>query len=401
MAEATIEVPPFVIMELSGQRRTVKLVGRGLPYRPLSFEGEQRVKVTFPAGNPNGFGTVMGPTEGETEINGAWKDKYLFVREGEVAPIRLITSRSTTSEYDAGIAAGDAQANDVSSAFDAVRLFDSIRQSGQVVLVAWGYFSRRGYLKKFTHKWTTVHDCEWSATFVWTAQGEVRESVDFGPPAGLGDTGGGLRDLLNQMSRALTAPQRLLEGPASQIRNTMNRLSAQSYELDETLAGLRDTIDPGTLVNQARSAIGAFGTSAENIRDLAESSGSANLFRDLQAQSRRTQANQSTDEAALDAIDPAAFFQAELYTRETIDDARRLRDESTARARALEAGPEATLGVYYAREGDDLRDVSTRYYGSPDQWRTLLLHNNLISFDLYPGQPIVIPRINGERPEGE
>lgn len=399
MAEATIEVPPFIVAELSGRRRTVKLVGRGLPYRPLSFEGEQRVKVTFPAGNPFGFGTVMGPTEGETEISGAWKDKYLLVREGEVPPIRLIEDNRTAAQRNSS--RGDNQADNstgVSSAFDAVRLFDSIRQSGQVVLVSWGNLSRRGYLKKFTHKWNNIHDCEWSATFVWTAQGEITQSTDFGPPAGLGAAGGNLRDLLNRMSRVLTAPQRLLEGPASQARNALNRLSSISYEIDETLAGLRDTADPANFVNQIRSTLGAFASSGENIRDLAESSGSANLFRELQGRSLRTQANQ---DAALDAIDPGAYFQAELYTRETISDAQRLRDAATAQARALETGPEATLGIYYAREGDDLRDVARLYYDDPNQWRALLLHNNLINFELYPGQPIVVPRLNGQRPDGE
>jgi hypothetical protein len=33
------------------------------------------------------------------------------------------------------------------------------------------------------------------------------------------------------------------------------------------------------------------------------------------------------------------------------------------------------------------------YYGSPDNWRELMLYNGLDNFELYPGQNIAIPRL--------
>ena len=38
-------VPPFVVKELTGKRRTVRLTGRALPYRPFTLEGEQHGPV--------------------------------------------------------------------------------------------------------------------------------------------------------------------------------------------------------------------------------------------------------------------------------------------------------------------------------------------------------------------
>jgi hypothetical protein len=88
------EVPGFKIQELSGKQRTVWLTQRAKPYGPITWEGEQRVKVTFPAGNPHGFATVQGPTEGETTIEGFWKDKFLDYGTGETAPINLYSRRN-------------------------------------------------------------------------------------------------------------------------------------------------------------------------------------------------------------------------------------------------------------------------------------------------------------------
>jgi hypothetical protein len=96
----------------------------------------------------------------------------------------------------------------------------------------------------------------------------------------------------------------------------------------------------------------------------------------------------------LESVDPVAILEAQLYSRETITDARRMRDEAEARRRALEAGPGYTMGTYRAREGEDLRDVSTLYYGTPNQWRSLMVYNGLTTTELYAGQYVTIPRLD-------
>jgi nucleoid-associated protein YgaU len=88
-----------------------------------------------------------------------------------------------------------------------------------------------------------------------------------------------------------------------------------------------------------------------------------------------------------------------LYERETISDARRIRDESEARRRAMDASPGYTLGTYRAREGEDLRDVSRLYYGTPMQWRPIMLFNGMNTIELYTGQTIAIPRLDPDAPQ--
>jgi hypothetical protein len=136
---------------------------------------------------------VQGPTEGETTIDGFWKDKYLGYNTGETAPINLYSRRN-------GAQLGEA--TPVTSVADAVALFDSIRSEGQVLEVSWGYVVRRGVLKKFTQKWHNIHDCEWSMAFVWTSKSRVETSPLFGPPAGQRELGSSLRDKLAKFARA-------------------------------------------------------------------------------------------------------------------------------------------------------------------------------------------------------
>jgi hypothetical protein len=83
----------------------------------------------------------------------------------------------------------------------------------------------------------------------------------------------------------------------------------------------------------------------------------------------------------------------QLYVRETISDVRRLRDEAVIRQRALRDGPELVVGTYRAREGEDLRDVSIRYYGTPYQWRAIMIYNGLTETECYAGQLIAIPNL--------
>lgn len=407
---AIAEVPAFTIQELGGRRRSVTLVGRGLPYRPLSLEGEQRVKITNPAGSPIGYGTVMGPTEGETQIEGFWKDKYLetstaFAERPGQAPIILVQPRGATRTE-----APSTSGTPVTSAVDAIRLLDSIRSEGQLLKVQWGYIIRRGYLKKVAQKWHNIHDCEWSASFAWVSKDTVPDSPLFGPPAGQREIGMNLRSILRDAMRIMDAPRALMSEYMQEYRNFLNRIADASYAIDQSVTGLIDEASPIRAATDLQTTLGGIAQAAFNIKDQTEAAGFAGVFEDYRraipfgsyigtdsgsSDSRFAAAEQ----AALDAIDPEEIMKAQLYVRETVSDLRRVQDETEARRRYFEATPDRALGLYRAREGDDLRYVSQLYYGTPTQWRALMLFNGLDTTELYPGQTVTIPRI--DQPEDE
>lgn len=399
------EVPALVIRETSGRRRTVALSQRGLPIGPIKFEGEQRVKVTNAPGNPEGWGNVMGPTEGETEISGFWKDKFIGnTSEGRRACIEM--TQATNGSASLGTTSG-ILGSQITSCVDAVNVFDSIRREGQLLEVTWGYVIRRGYLKKFTQTWHNVHDCEWTASFAWIAQSRANNSPLYGPPAGQLEAGSALREALRAFSRILDVPNQVIGPVMEDFRNTLNRVDQFSRTFDDAVSGFADNISIADIGSTIQSTFGSVAMSGQHVMDVARDNGWQLLFTEPQrllpfsAFVRSPTGEAASDRAAaaaLESIDPEKVLQMQLYARETISDATKLRNESVIRQRALMDGPSLVLGTYRAREGEDLRDVSLRYYGTPTQWRALLTYNGLTDTELYAGQLVAIPNI-GVSPE--
>ena len=402
------EVPAFVIEEKGGRNRTITLIGRGLPYRPLSLESEQRVKVTNPPGSPEGFGTVMGPTFGETAIDGFWKDKYIGTGATEQPPITLTYQRST-SVRNASPDASLTNSTQVGSAQEATQLFESVCAEGQLVEVTWGWVKRRGYLKKFSPKIHNIHDVEWSATFAWTSKAIPLATVEFGNLAGRIDSATGFRGLLDRVRQIADVPQAMMREYMDEYRRNISRISSSIIDVEEAAAGLIEETSPINEASRITASLGGIVSAASDIVDTTESVGWAGLFENP----RRALPFGSTYFAApsptanwdsyyarvLDEIDPVEILQARLYERETVTDARRIRDEAEARRRAMDAGPGYTLGTYRAREGEDLRDVSRLYYGTPMQWRPIMLFNGMSTIELYTGQTVTIPRLDPDAPQ--
>ena len=392
------EVPAFTIEETGGRRRKVSLIGRGLPYRPLTLDAEQRVKITNPAGNPEGFGTVMGPTYGETQINGFWKNKYIGTGATEQPAITLTQPRSPNSQ-----AQGNTTGIQVGSVQDAVQLFESIVAEGQLLEVTWGWVIRRGYLKKFSPKIHNIHDVEWDATFAWVSKALPTTATLFDSNAGRLNTARGLRSLLDRLARLVDVPQSMMREYMDVWRNKVSQIASAVVGIEEAAIGLIDELSLSRETARIQALLGGIASAATDIVNTAESAGWATLFQSPQrllpfASALFTEAASPEVERQyqqlLDAIDPVQILEAQLYVRETITDARRIRDEAEARRRALDSGPGYALGTYRAREGEDLRDVSQLYYNTPNEWRALMIYNGFTTTELYAGQYVAIPRLN-------
>lgn len=393
------EVPAFVIRELTGQRRAVSLRDRALPYRPLVLEGTQRVKVAFPAGSPEGHGTVTGPTEEETEIEGMWKDVFIGTNLSSRPMILVFAGRSGANTAGSMTPIG--------TVVEALELIDSMRIDGQQVEVEWGPIRRRGFIKKFRYKYHNVHDAEWSLTFVWTSKGAPSPRPSFGSvaPSQL-DTGGSLRESVGRLLRALDAPGQVVEENMSELRNTINRVTDASLAIDQAIQGLFEQTAPRSVVGPVQGMLGGVVADATSLMNGFENSGWAGLFTDFRrivpysqhfSSTPPTSAFDAADAVALNDIDPVQVLQAQLYGIEGRHDARRLRDEAEMRRRALLSEDGNFLGVYRARANEDLRAVSSLYFGNPDQWRQIMLDNALTSSILEEGQEVRIYRHDVEQ----
>ncbi len=112
-------VSSFTIRELTGTtQREIRLIGRALPYRPFSLTTQQRVELTWYPGNPEATSTILGASEGPTQLRGYWKSKFLGEAEN--------TSAGSSKPFTLNGAG-------VSLAKDAVYFMDLLVQAGQLL----------------------------------------------------------------------------------------------------------------------------------------------------------------------------------------------------------------------------------------------------------------------------
>lgn len=384
------DAPTFTIEETTGPRRTITLVGRALPYRPLKLDGEQRVEVEYPSGSPEGVAQVFGPTEGDCTVAGFWKDKYLG-------------SPGTAFKLDGA---------PVTACVAAIEAMDSFRVQGQRVRVAWGPIVRFGHVKKFEQTWHNTHDVEWSVTFVWTSKSDYVQQSSLPIGDGLGSSASAFRRLVDGARRALQTPLALAAEYSDLVNSNLDRIGAFANELDDlSNAYARAAASPLQSLNRAESALLSIANIGGTVSDRMASSMPNTLVAGLTRRfsggsGEAALEGEARERAAMvfaDELEAAAFVdtfnrlvRAQTIQQEELRQMRKLRNEAVMRARMQTARPGDIQAQHIAREGEDLRDVSSIYYGTPGRWQALMLYNGLESSDLVPGQGVLIPRQTSE-----
>lgn len=246
--------PDFVIRELTGQQREIRLRGRALPYRPLEFSGSQRTKLTWYQGNPIATQQVLGPIEDVTTVQGMWKDRFMT---GDATNGGMLVN-------------GDPAA--IAGAAEAVALMNEVRIGGNAVLVNWGPEVRVGILRNFSAKWDREQDVAWSMEFEWSSRGKFKpKPVDIPTPDLAGDLGildqilaYGLEDIVARFQATLLdvvdqlrenvgelmgifrAVNNLLAAPAQLIGAIESLVETIRLQVLEETRRLRDTVGWGT-----------------------------------------------------------------------------------------------------------------------------------------------------------
>lgn len=345
----------FVIKELGGDQRTFILRGRAMPYKPFELDGEQDIEFTKLPGVPVRTATVLGPLEQPTTISGMWKTRFLGA--GNLKPPFEVSGLG------------------VFSARDAVKAMDSLRLLGGELEVTWLDTLRRGFLKRFRQKWETSEDVGFELTFEWTSRGErVAPAVfqDTNSGAAFADVKG-LFDFLDQIK----VPDFPL---ADEI---LNALQTFSNGISNLVLDLEDAVQ--SLTDKVLSPVRAIQGIRATLQSLESECGLMLEF--LAAQ----------PETAFSARDPAEQGYSErqsaaLYREELRAWAAELRRVSVEQRTSLAEQVETELlATYVAREGDDLRNVSSQFYGTPFEWRRLATFNDLSDMRLESGQLVLVP----------
>jgi hypothetical protein len=350
----------FTITQLTGPERSVRLVSRGLPYRPFNLKTTQRVEITWLPGSPIASTSVLGPTEEPTSVNGYWKEKYIGDAFAGTAPISSDGLPITTIR-------------------DAVQLFDSFVREGQVLEVSWDVETRHGYLIEFDKNYHNTRDLEWTMKFLWVSRGEPITPAVFTQEVNLSNSASSLLAFLKDLADFLLNP------PMPIDLSFFKDITSMMAQITDSVQNIQDGV-----ANMAALALSPF-----NALQVIVASTTALITQtaDLQDRIEAQVAGALNYSEAIGNQTASDRSEADLYIRGSTDRIRELRYEAVdTRAVLLNSSTSNILGVYTAREGDDLRDVSVAFFGTPNDWKNLMLFNGLDSAALDAGQVVLVPK---------
>lgn len=358
----------FTIVELTGDRRTLSLGGRCLPYKPYSLKGKMRAEFTWYPGNAVASTQVLGAQEAPTTIRGQWKDK--FVRSVDDEGFNVIPT---------GIA--ELNASQLADVMAIVTAVDSIRRGGQLLEVTWDAIVRRGLLTDFTHSWNRREWCEWEMEFTWISQGEDEQPITFAQPADANTFAGQLKNLVNNLEAQLAPAFQLVEDFSSTLNGYVAQITSASDQLTELASSVAAAaFTPQEAAERTLAAAESVKENASGIVTLVESTNPRDVI-----------AVASPDDLGLGAV-----LDVDVYTRQLKVTSRSMVSLASENADTLRASirQEELLATFVARQPTDLRQVSQIYYDTPDEWRRLLQYNQLTSSKLERGALVLVPKID-------
>lgn len=383
---------PFIVRETTGPGRQIVLAGRSLPYQGVNWGGTQRVNINYFPGNPVASAQVIGQTYKPTVITGTWKDVFLLdngidvntnaprlfnfpnIGVAGLPPAGGVASIQGQSFPSAGAVPGSLQfANRARTVRDA---FELIRRSGQLLRVEWGSIVRFGFLTdtNFTHD--REEDIKFELEFSWTGDTDVAPKVRLLPtldPLGLLKR---LAALLQELLTTLTIA--LIEALAA-----VQRVTQQIRQLGALVTGLIEVLQRFAAL--ALVPLELLGTIRQQLTAIALAA------RDLIAQLRATPAAYVSGVAGegASAANLAAAFTAAIARNASI-----LGATAIQQRRELERLEESNLlGLYISPGGVTLRDVATRFYGTPNNWPAIAEFNGFAGSIVPRGTVVRVPRV--------
>lgn len=365
-------IPSLEIRELNGEERTIVLSGRaGLP-SSLTFEGTHEIAESRSLGSPYTTQQPLGANEMPTTISGEWND--IFLSQGGVD-----VSEATTITID-GAEAITIDSTTIRTVREVVDVFDDMRKRGAVVRVSWNHLVRIGRISNFKHKWLTVHDVEWEATFKWIGQDE---DTDVGPPADI-DPSNDVR-ALNEAANAVCAATDYgsLRMDPTIIEVIDTRIARVQSGIDDLSDSIRTRVEGVTsAVDVFRRTIGVLNYAAAEAELLAleiDARVSGTWIANIDYEDMRN-------------VKPGDFLVIQARNRAAAQLARHLSHEAIIRQNAAINSVEGVAEVIISREGDDLQSITQAVWGSPDAWTVIRDFNHFTSASLDPGTVVLIPQ---------
>jgi hypothetical protein len=345
----------FVIEELGGFRRRVALSGYALPHWDKAEYPEMlNTKKTVYAGNPDATIQVLGYTIDDSHFQGMWLTRHLigFVQ----------ATYQGAGEYR------------IETAQDLVNLIRRIHRSGQQLRVQWEDVVRIGVMKEFVPDYKRIEDVRWSMSFEWQKDGDVPDM----PRAGGASIGTqGTQTALNAMQdRAAQAPASVDASYFDRFRAGLSTMRTGGLQYMRQIKEATQTLEtPITYINSAISI-------SQELGDEALSTVSGLI--DVPITALKT-SNRLIDTLKCERWRRNAAFEVDRFNGEVGEQTRLLRKKKV----------NPPLDTIVIQQDTTLRALSTRYYGTPDEWQRIANANGLVGSVVRAGTRVVIPASGG------
>lgn len=364
----------FTITEQTGQQRSLILTARALPYRPFQLTGNMRVSTTWYPGNPEATVQLLGTSEDTTSINGMWKQRFIGDPN---SPAKL------------GDNIGEVNPTDITNVEDLVLVVDDIRRQGQLLKVSWDFMSRFGILTKFIQKWLWHEELEWEMEFTWISIDEPSfNNVSPGLVASLSTLRADTSDVTAKITVSTSA-----------IKNALSKFAAAVAVVTDFAQSINDLVNSieGTItqiVNTISNAIDAVVSVVEAAQRILSLATFVIQKANELIQTTEAQVDRAIIAAKKIATIPAALAcSASELTHTTKSAARDIISQASSLQQAFSGTVQHPFSTQYKSLADqDIRLVSTKFYGTPDLYTKLMTFNNLKDSHLHAGQIIYIPQ---------
>lgn len=396
-ANASAEACPtvFRIDEQNSDRlRSITLSGRCLPLRPVPTSVLQRYSKRLNPGATEATIQVLGPDPGDMSIHGHFHTRYM--------------DDDSFQYFEVGRAM-----ESVHTAERARQVLFEIGKAGQLVRVSWGTGNhetvQRGIIRRVKCDELRPQDIDWEIEFEWLADGDYNPAlvVTQPPPSekGLWDQVKGVVDKVNStLDEAEGAYQEYVTQNLAKLNTVLSEaddlverafdMAARPADLAKSLAVTAGNVKQTIVDTQIRAIemAGRYVAVADAWKNV--------VGRNCAFMPWNATRNEPGDGVDVQTAAAIGAIEVDLAVRRTLAGVRRLTDQAIryAQANGLAAdaagNPQQIRDLYFVREGDSLRRVSTRYYGTPDRWQDIADATGLLGdVGLVAGMVLTIPEV--------
>lgn len=388
---------PIVIEQMTAAadgKWQLVLSGRALPYRPLEFKKESvAVKHVYP-GNPEATIHMLGIDHPNTTWKGMWKTRFLadvvapqaqgiFDAAAEKAT-QVITSpltgagepvndNITRSQAEALWGKAGAPGERLKTAGEVRDKVWKLQQDGQKLKVTWDDVARVGIIKNTSFPTDRREDIAWEIEWLWMSDA-IPTKVAVIAEQDLSQFPEGLLDKVQNFRKTVTAPARFAKAVLDAVNEDINLIESSILELsaivtDYTELGVEavDTLENAMgIANTVRLAAFRITDSLDAVS--AEWAATTDNFSDVAlAAGYKTEAKSQMGEIAADAGAMMDTISGWLE-------------------------PEVEQS-FVMPVNMDLRGVSTKFYGTPDNWKDIADYNMIEGTQVDVGTTILIPTL--------